>query len=384
MKKINKKIKKILYVRSGPYQVNPDAYNLQELGLASAFANNGIQCDVLYYHKKKNFNQTITKNNHRINILWRKGIRLLRSGVYPQILRRELLSSYDAVIVSEYSQIMAVLVSFLHPNVYIYNGPYYNLFKIPFLEKVYDFLFVKLLNKRIKKIFCKTEMSKKYLERKGFTNCFVTGVGLDIDKFEADNEIDELTSKVLKIMEHKKNIVYVGSINKRKNVEVITKSFELLKKRHTDMNNLQLIIIGKDENNYWKECKEYLSDETKKYVHHIPHINNSQLKNIYKKTDIFILPSRQEIFGMVLLEAMYFSVATIASGSAGAKTLIVDGESGLIVPDFDIKHWVEKMEFLLLDDDRRMVIGENAQKRIETNFMWDKIVKKMIKDFNNE
>lgn len=377
-------MKKILYVRSGPYQVNPDAYNLQELGLASAFAKEEIQCDVLYYHKKKNFNQIITKNNHRISILWRKGIRLLRSGVYPQILRRDLLSAYDAIIVSEYSQIMSVLLSFLHPNVYIYNGPYYNLFKLPFLEKVYDFLFVKLLNKRVKKIFCKTEMSKKYLEEKGFTNCFVTGVGLDVEKFENDNEIDKLTSEVLKIMENKRNIVYVGSINRRKNVEVITKSFELLKKRNADMTNLQLIIIGKDENNYWKECKKYLSEETQKYVYHIPHINNSQLKEIYKKTDIFTLPSRQEIFGMVLLEAMYFSVATIASGSAGAKTLIVDGESGLIIPDFDIKHWVEKLEFLLFDDDTRMVIGENAKKRIESSFMWDKIVKKMIKEFDNE
>ena len=52
-------VKRILYIRSGPYQVEPNAYNLQELGLAKAFAEKGIQCDVLYYHKNKNFEQKI-------------------------------------------------------------------------------------------------------------------------------------------------------------------------------------------------------------------------------------------------------------------------------------------------------------------------------------
>lgn len=36
------KVQKILYVRSGPYQVNPTSYNLQEVGLATAFAKKGF------------------------------------------------------------------------------------------------------------------------------------------------------------------------------------------------------------------------------------------------------------------------------------------------------------------------------------------------------
>ena len=62
-------VKRILYIRSGPYQVEPNAYNLQELGLAKAFAEKGIQCDVLYYHKNKNFEQKINKGGYEINVL---------------------------------------------------------------------------------------------------------------------------------------------------------------------------------------------------------------------------------------------------------------------------------------------------------------------------
>lgn len=122
-------MKRILYVRSGPYQINLDSYNSQEIGLATAFAERNVRCDVLYYHKKKNFDQVVKKNGHEIKILWRKGVRVLRSGIYPQILNRSFLSGYDAIFVSEYSQIMSVLLSRLHANVYVYNGPYYNLFK---------------------------------------------------------------------------------------------------------------------------------------------------------------------------------------------------------------------------------------------------------------
>lgn len=82
------KVQKILYVRSGPYQVNPTSYNLQEVGLATAFAKKGIQCDIMYYHKTRNFNQTISKGSEQVTIFWRKGLKLCRSGIYPKILKK--------------------------------------------------------------------------------------------------------------------------------------------------------------------------------------------------------------------------------------------------------------------------------------------------------
>ena len=124
----------ILIVRSGPYQVDVNAYNLQELGLAVALSKQGNNCSVLYYHKTQNKDETIVKDGHKINIFWRKGIRLLRSGIYPSVLKKEFLMQYDIVIASEYSQIMSLLIARKHKNTYVYNGIYYNLFKIHFLH----------------------------------------------------------------------------------------------------------------------------------------------------------------------------------------------------------------------------------------------------------
>ncbi|MDT9331590.1 glycosyltransferase family 4 protein [Clostridium perfringens] len=367
--------KKILYVRSAPYELNFNSYNLQEIGLGTAFCKVGYDFDLIYY-SKRNKDQIIEVGNNRIKILWRKGIKLLRTGIYPQILNKKFLSTYDIVLVSEYSQLMTVLISRLHKNTYLYNGPYYNMFKIPFIEKIYDFLFVKYINKNILKIFNKTERAEKFIANKGISNSEVVGVGLDINKFTNEKYVKELTQNLLEKMKNKRNILYVGSIIKRKNVELIIRAFNEIKK-YKQYKDVQLILIGKGEKKYIDSCISLLSKETKSSVIYEPFIENAQLKFIYEKSEIFLLPSLQEIFGMVLLEAMYFGVPTISSNSAGAETLISNEENGIIISEFDEDIWKEKICFLLDNESMRKKIGDKARETIINNFMWDNIVKKM-------
>ena len=137
---------KILYIRSAPYEADIKSYNSQEIGMATAFKKMGCVCDILLYTKNNNHDEIIENDGQKIRILWRKGIKVLRSGIYPSILKKAFLSQYDAVICSEYSQIMSVLLLKKHHNVYIYNGPYYNLFKIKITEKIYDLLFCGYIN----------------------------------------------------------------------------------------------------------------------------------------------------------------------------------------------------------------------------------------------
>ena len=87
---------------------------MQEIGLGKALCNRGINVDIVYYTKGEDREQIIQVGNKRIKILWRKGLKLLRSGYYKSILNKNFLANYDLVICSEYSQIMSVLLSKLH------------------------------------------------------------------------------------------------------------------------------------------------------------------------------------------------------------------------------------------------------------------------------
>ncbi|AEB30203.1 hypothetical protein CAR_c15440 [Carnobacterium sp. 17-4] len=369
-------MKKLLYVRSGPYELDFNNYNLQEIGLATAFCKKGYDCDVVYY-SKENKDQLIKVGNNSIRILWRKGIKILRSGIYPQILNKDFLSQYDIVIVSEYSQIMSILISYLKKDVYLYNGPYYNLFKIPFVEKVYDKLFIGMLKKNVKKTFVKSELSKVYLDNKGLNDSLVIGVGLDIKKYEMENKVNEETKKLINKMINKRNLLYVGSLIERKNFGFLIKVFQKIKQTK-NYKDLQLIIIGKGNKRYIDSCLIDLSSDEKKSVIIFDFIENGQLKNIYPLAEIFLLPSTQEIFGMVMLESMYFRTPVISSLNGGSGTLIKSGYNGIIENEFDITKWVNSTINLLENKEIRGKMGESAHETVKDKYLWDSICEKMI------
>ena len=372
-----KRLKRILYVRSGPYVLAFNNYNLQEVGLGSAFCRKGYDFDLVYY-SKENRNQTINVKENKLTILWRKGIKVLRTGIYSFLLNREFLGQYDMIIVSEYSQIMSYLIASRHPNVFLYNGPYYNLFKLPFIEPIYDKLFCKKINHKMRKIFCKTQMSADYLASKGITNTVVTGVGLDNSKFESEKDIDSETQKLLDKMKGKTNLLYIGSIIPRKNTELIIKTFIELRKDE-NYKNVQLVLVGKGDEKYTQKCKSLIPDRLKDDVVWCTFIKNAQLKFVYKKAYVFLLPSIQEIFGMVLMEAMYFGIPVVSSHSAGAGTLIRNGENGLIVDQFNVCSWKAAIERLLNDVNFASTLGDKANKTINKDFMWDSVANKMLK-----
>lgn len=373
-------MKRILYIRSGPYQVELNSYNLQELGLASSLYKLGYQCDIMYYHRKKNYEQKILKNGIEIRILWRHGIKLFRTGIYLSMLNKNFLKQYDYVICSEYSQIMSVLMCRQFKNTYIYNGAYYNLFKIPFMERIYDKLFCHYINKKVQKVFCKTKMAEEYMHKKGINNTITVGVGLDTEKFDKAMEVKQNTQEILNKMKGHRNLLYIGSIIKRKNIEILIKAFVEVKKANS-MQDLQLVLIGEGNRKYTEYCNSLLPNDLKKDVIWCRYIENAQTKFIYEEANIFILPSTQEIFGMVLLEAMYFGKPTIASCSAGATTLIENRKNGILIEKFEVKEWANALELLLNNNEKAKKMGECAMQTIKNEFMWNKIVTKMQESF---
>lgn len=368
---------KILYVRSGPYKPNIKGYNMQEIGAAKAFCKMGYSCDIVYYSDRNEDQVIYHDNGCKITILWRKGIKILRTGIYFSLLKRDLLSQYDFIIVTEYSQIMSVLIGHLADNVYLYNGPYYNLFKIPLIQPIYDALFNVYLNKKMKKIYVKSELAKQFLENRKFNNVKVVGVGLDIEKYESEKEIKKETKELIKKMNGKRNLLYVGSLSKRKNFEFLIKVFQEINREYKD-EAIQLVVVGNGKANYIKACINMLNDEERDSVVICEFIDNEQLKYIYPIADVFLLPSVQEIFGMVLLEAMYFSVPVISSLNGGSATLINNGENGIIISEFKVDKWVEAIKDILSDSNLRKEIGVLAHKTIKEEYIWDAICKKMI------
>ena len=101
----------------------------------------------------------------------------------------------------------------------------------------------------------------------------------------------------------------------------------------------------------------------------------------YLKADIMVFPTHYEIFGMVLLEALYYNLPIISSDNGGADMLIRNQENGLIIPQFDCKMWVEGIYALVSDSKQYKKIKANLENEDKRRLTWDGIADVMAKQY---
>jgi len=99
-----------------------------------------------------------------------------------------------------------------------------------------------------------------------------------------------------------------------------------------------------------------------------------QLEPLFFCTDLFLLPSEQESFGLTALEAMNCGVPVIASDVGGLPEVIVHGETGYLLPVGDIVGMAAKAVELLSDPVRLSLFRTQARRRAEQHFDAENII----------
>lgn len=369
-------MKKILFVRTVPYDFNANTYNVQGFGLGKAFCRLGYDFDFLCFSSKEEKEYVLCEESgHKLTVIVKKRLRVFRTGINLSICSKEFLSQYEFVISCEYGQFMTYALSKASDNVVMYSGPYYNLFMLPFMSPIYDAIFTKSMNKNLKCKFVKSELAKEYLEKKGYTDLVNIGVALDIERFDADVAIQPETQKLMQFMKNNRCILYVGALSDRKNYPFILEVYKKLLDKNPD---IKFVLIGKGKEKYVSRYMSTLTSQQQSNIYRLGKIDNAQLKYIYPLAKAFILPSKLEIFGMVLLEAMYLGAPVVTSWNGGSSTLIKGYGTGQIVKEFDVKQWCEAVQAYLDDEDFAKATTKKAKELISTEFVWETLAKKML------
>lgn len=102
--------------------------------------------------------------------------------------------------------------------------------------------------------------------------------------------------------------------------------------------------------------------------------NRDTIYSHYSAADLFVLPSRLETWGDVLLEAMAFGLPCIGVESDAMSEIISAGESGLLAPVGDVSALSSALLMLLNNPELRTRMGGAGRQRIETNFTWERVV----------
>ncbi len=91
----------------------------------------------------------------------------------------------------------------------------------------------------------------------------------------------------------------------------------------------------------------------------------------FSNTDIFVFPTFNDSFGLVILEAMQYSLPVISTFEGGIPDIIEDGYNGFLVPQKDVRALANKLELLIKNDDLRLKMGALGRKKFKKEFTSD-------------
>ena len=98
--------------------------------------------------------------------------------------------------------------------------------------------------------------------------------------------------------------------------------------------------------------------------------SRAQLIGQYQHANLFLFPSRHEGMPNAVLEAMASGLPVIASRIAGSEELVVDGETGMLVPSEDVDALRSALKQLLPNASLRQGMGAASRRRVEMQYSW--------------
>jgi glycosyltransferase involved in cell wall biosynthesis len=108
-------------------------------------------------------------------------------------------------------------------------------------------------------------------------------------------------------------------------------------------------------------------------IHFAGWLSSEKLKEQYAAANVFLFPSRHEGMPNAVLEAMASGLPVVATKIAGNEELVVDGETGRLVPTEDVESLQESLKPLLVDAQMREQMGCAARQRVESAFSWNRV-----------
>lgn len=185
-----------------------------------------------------------------------------------------------------------------------------------------------------------------------------------VDEFWINNKSYSVTDDDIKRINGKKlRIIYAGRVDRNKNISLTQKAIELLVSKGYE---IEFTVVGKIENAV--EAKRIISNKRTTYMEALP---KEQLCQVYRKNDIFIMPSIYESFGLVYAEAMSQGLPVIYTRGQGFDGNFDEGVVGFSTPSDDAVVIADGIEKIC---DNYRAISLNCVQLCK-RFSWSDIVK---------
>jgi glycosyltransferase involved in cell wall biosynthesis len=168
-------------------------------------------------------------------------------------------------------------------------------------------------------------------------------------------------------------ILYVGTLEPRKNIPTLLKAFYKLKKQGIKH---KLVITGKKGWKYKSIFETIEKLNLQKDVIFTGYVPDEDLPALYNAADLFVYPSIYEGFGLPPLEAMQCGTPVITSNTSSLPEVV--GDAGIMVNPYDVDELANKMYEVLTNDGLREELSKKGIERAKL-FSWKKCAEEHLK-----
>ncbi len=329
-----------------------------DVGIENKVKNNSeviVDGVKVIYFKQKSFLRFLSRSG------WNFSFGLISS-------LRKRISLFDVVHISEvwgFSAAFASYYSVKFKKPYIVS-PRGSLYPYTFKKKIWKKLpYYHLVTKKILKMasliqyVTEDEKNQSHGFLKLKNKAVVIPSGIDFSEFSILPEKGELQNK-FPFLKGKKIILFLSRINWIKGLDILMESFkEIVKTR----NDLHLLVAGEDLGDGYKEVVKGRVKEggIEDMVTFTGLLKGKDKIMAYAGSDIFVLPSYSENFGMVVIEAMACGIPVIISDKVGLSKNVKEYNAGIVV-NTKAENITEALKALLDDGELRKTYAEKGKK----------------------
>lgn len=261
------------------------------------------------------------------------------------------------------------LVAFLHPKT------------LPFIYGVYSRLSIKYALKHADLVFTVSESVKKEIIQrfKHYKRKVKTAYPGLYDEYSTDSSVNE--DEVLKkySVQKRKYFIFVGTIEKRKNIGILIEAFTKLKAN--DVDGFKLVLAGRPGKGY--DEYSYMIKQNAEASENIictGYIPSNECNVLYKNAAAYVFPSIYEGFGSTQLECMVHHLPLICSDIPTNRE--ISGDYGLFFDLNDTESLVKQMK-KIVDGEYDYEAKAKVADAVVERFKWDNVVHEFIEAYED-
>lgn len=320
---------------------------------AKKYQNYSVDVCTLYFTNDPENRKEIEKKNIRVWTLDLKNKYNLSSIIkIKNIIKRE---QYDIIHVHLFpaSAVVALSSLFLPNNIhYIFTE--HNIFNRRRSIKIFKII-DGFIYSRYSKIIC---ISKQV------QNSLIKWIPKTKEKTEVIYNSIPIHSKpvVYKLIKNY-DVLFVGRLVHQKGIRFLLEAVSILQNKYKKIIKVAIVGEGTLEKELKKMCEKLKINNSVEFLGF-----QKDIDQIMKSSKVFVLPSRWEGFGIVLLEAMKNMLPIIATNVGGIPEIITDGNEGILIPKANSEILAESINKVLEDEKLRSKLIQNAYRKVQKKY----------------